>query len=76
MNYNTLTIKDLQRFGRAGDKKALIELGCRAVDMILPSAEDGPHHCEATDELYELQCALENDIPAECPHCGKFVGEV
>ena len=75
MVYKTLTIKDLQRLGNGDDEGTLIELGRRVLDLDF-RVEGDRHICEYRNKLEDLELSLESEIPPECPHCGKFIGDV
>ena len=76
MVLSNATIEELQRHGLAGDKDAIMELGRRALKLDFCrgySTVDGARYCEHAIELDELKTALDNEIPPECPHCGKWI---
>lgn len=73
MCFEHLSIKELQSIGIGGDTAALIELGKRVLSMeFCPNDE---HICEHEHELFELKHDLDNEIPPDCPHCGKFISD-
>ena len=74
MLLNHLTIKELQRLGRSGDASALAELGKRVLDMKFCFDDD--KYCSHRIELYDLQHALESEVPPECPNCGKWISDI
>ena len=71
-----LTIKELQSIGYTGNIHALAELGRRVLDKILHDDVGNDYFCEAEFELNELKLALDNELPPECPHCGKLIGDI
>jgi len=74
MRFAHLTIVELQSFGRSGDANALIELGKRVLDIEF--CFDDNKFCSHRDELSDLQYALENEVPPDCPHCGKWISDL
>jgi len=70
MKYQHLTINELQNYGIAGDEGALAELGRRVLDMTFCYEKE---YCVHEDELESLRCDLDNEIPDDCPHCGKCI---
>jgi hypothetical protein len=70
MIYSSLTIAELQNLGNSGDSKALEELGKKVCNIKFCHEET---YCSYEIELHDLQRTLENEMPPECPHCGKFV---
>ena len=72
-NYSFMSLEELQRVG-PDDDSALLELGKRVVDFNF-CTENGirSRYCDSGEELYELKQDLENEMPPDCPHCGKLV---
>ena len=68
---NHLTIEELQRQARIGNEQATLELGKRVMDFSFCFGE--ARYCEHEYELQMLIFDLENEIPPECPHCGKYL---
>lgn len=66
------TIEELQRLGRSGDHKALIELGKAVLEFDFCMTDASKKYCEHLHELKYLEQALDNEFPMDCPHCGKF----
>lgn len=70
----TYSIEELQRIARTGDEDAIYELGRRAIDIDF-CLDDG-YYCKHALELWELEQALDAEIPPDCPHCGKLLTDV
>jgi hypothetical protein len=73
MTYANTTIQELQKLGSSGDERALIELGSRVLN--LDFCFDDNKYCSHLIELSNLQQSLDTEIPADCPHCGKWLSE-
>lgn len=78
MQLNILSISELQSMGAAGDIDILAELGKRVLDLRIHEHTGGiaDYVCNAQWDLDELQRALDNEIPPECPRCGKWLTDV
>lgn len=67
-----LTISELQRRGASGDTEALTELGRRVLDIDFDCQEHG-RYCPHLEELNKIADELNQHLPPDCPHCGKFL---
>ena len=67
-----LTIPELQDMNECDS--AIMELGRRVLnfDFCLNNSK----YCVHKMELEELQYALENEVPPECPNCGNWITEL
>lgn len=74
MNYKNLSLDELQRLGKNGDKSAIFELGDKLLDFDFCFGET--KYCEHLVELRELEERLENEILEECPHCGEYIHHI
>lgn len=71
MNFTNFSISELQSFGITGDEEAITELGRRVLDIRF--CGEAPM-CDHEIELADLQDSMcDNEIPEECPHCGKYI---
>jgi hypothetical protein len=63
---------DLVHYAGYGEKWAALELGFRVGkdDFCIDELGDCCPHAVERDELQEI---LDNEIPPDCPHCGKLV---
>ena len=69
---NHLTIDELQQYGRLGNEEALLELGRKVLDLDFCFGEK--RYCSNQHDLAMLEYALESEeVPPDCPHCGKWL---
>ena len=67
-----MTIAELQQVG-PDDEVALAELGRRVLNFDFCLPDDEVKYCYSCDEIRDLRLQLEQELPYDCPHCGKLV---
>ena len=74
MFYSGMTIKELQSLGVTGDSEALTELGRKVLDYEFDCEEK--FYCPHKNELEDLEAALNEEIPPDCPKCGQWLTNI